>query len=114
MPLYSIRKYYRAVLLRVLLVIVIVLLNMYFIPEFGLNGAAIATLIAITLYSLAKLFFVVVKMKLYPFTIKNLVSLGITALTFLYFILEFSFHPIINIVLKSVLVTIFICLLIMF
>ena len=32
-------KYYRAVLLLgVLLVIVIVLLNMYFIPEFGLNG----------------------------------------------------------------------------
>lgn len=102
-------KYYRAVLLLgVLLVVVIVLLNMYFIPEFGLNGAAIATLIAITLYSLAKLFFVVVKMKLYPFTIKNLVSLGITALTFfVFYFWEFSFHPIINIVLKSVLVTIF-------
>ena len=50
-------KYYKMVLtLGVLLVIIIVTLNSYFIPKFGLNGAAIATLIAITLYSLAKLF----------------------------------------------------------
>jgi O-antigen/teichoic acid export membrane protein len=102
-------KYYRAVLLLgVLLVVVIVLLNMYFIPEYGLNGAAIATLIAITLYSLAKLFFVVVKMKLFPFTNKNLISLGITVLTFfVFYFWEFSFHPILNIVLKSILVTLF-------
>jgi len=102
-------KYYRTVLtLGVLLVIVIVLLNIYFIPAFGLNGAAIATLIAITLYSLAKLFFVVFKMKLFPFTSKNLVSLLVTLVTFfLFYYWEFTFHPLVSIGLKSVLVTIF-------
>ena len=102
-------KYYRTVLiLGLLLVVLIVLLNMYFIPNFGLNGAALATLIAITLYSLAKLLFVVLKMKLFPFTIKTVLSLVIVVVSFLVFYYwDFNFNPFINIVLKSVLVSIF-------
>src|SRR5574343_126472 len=77
-------KYYRAVLiLGLLLVVLIVLLNMYFIPNFGLNGAALATLIAISLYSLAKLLFVVLKMKLFPFTTKTLISLYLVLIYYL-------------------------------
>jgi O-antigen/teichoic acid export membrane protein len=54
-------KYYQAVLfLGLFLVFMTVSLNMFFIPLYGLNGAAIATLISITLYSLAKLLFVVI------------------------------------------------------
>lgn len=99
-------KYYRTVLLLgVLLVISIVLLNMYFIPAFGLNGAAIATLIAIGFYSLAKLLFVVFKMKLYPFSKQTLVSIIILLFTFgLFYFWDFSFHPIIAMSIKSVLV----------
>lgn len=102
-------KYYRTVLiLGLLLVVLIVLLNMYFIPNFGLNGAALATLIAITLYSLAKLLFVVLKMKLFPFTIKTVLSLVILVVSFLVFYYwDFNFNPFVNIVLKSVLVSIF-------
>jgi O-antigen/teichoic acid export membrane protein len=102
-------KYYRTVLiLGLLLVVLIVLLNMYFIPNFGLNGAALATLIAITLYSLAKLLFVVLKMKLFPFTIKTVLSLVIVVVSFLVFYYwDFNFNPFVNIVLKSVLVTVF-------
>jgi O-antigen/teichoic acid export membrane protein len=102
-------KYYRAVLiLGLLLVVLIVLLNMYFIPNFGLNGAAIATLISITLYSLAKLLFVVLKMKLFPFTKNTVVALIITILSFVVFYYwDFNFHPFVNILLKSVLVTLF-------
>jgi len=100
-------KYYRAVLiLGLLLVVLIVLLNMYFIPNFGLNGAALATLIAITLYSLAKLLFVVLKMKLFPFTAKTLISLFLVLISFLVFYFwDFNFHPVINIALKSILVS---------
>lgn len=100
-------KYYRAVLiLGLLLVVLIVLLNMYFIPNFGLNGAALATLIAITLYSLAKLLFVVLKMKLFPFTTKTLISLFLVLISFLVFYFwDFNFHPVINIALKSILVS---------
>jgi O-antigen/teichoic acid export membrane protein len=102
-------KYYRTVLiLGLLLVVLIVLLNMYFIPNFGLNGAALATLIAITLYSLAKLLFVVLKMKLFPFTIKTVLSLVIVVVSFLVFYYwDFNFNPFLNILLKSVLVSIF-------
>ena len=101
-------KYYRAVLLLgVLLVFVIVGLNLIFIPKFGINGAAYATLIAIGMYSLAKLLFVVFKMKLFPFTKNNTISFVITvALFFGFYYWEFSFHPIINIGLKSILVSI--------
>ncbi|UPQ78753.1 oligosaccharide flippase family protein [Flavobacterium azooxidireducens] len=102
-------KYYRTVLfLGLCLVVLTVSLNMYFIPNFGIEGAAIATLISIGLYSLAKFLFVVFKMDLFPFTQKTIVSLGIIAVTFVVFYFwNFSFHPILNIVLKSVLIALF-------
>jgi O-antigen/teichoic acid export membrane protein len=101
-------KYYKTVLLLgVLLVFVIVGLNLIFIPKYGINGAALATLIAIGMYSLAKLLFVVFKMKLFPFTKKTVISIAITlALFFGFYFWEFPFHPIINIGLKSVLLSV--------
>ncbi len=101
-------KYYKTVLfLGVLLVTLTVVLNMIFIPLYGLNGTAFATMLSITLYSLAKLLFVVKRMKLYPFTSKTTLSLGILLFCFLLFYFwEFPFHPILNIGLKSVLVSI--------
>ena len=102
-------KYYKMVLLLgVLLVFVVVGLNLIFIPKYGINGAALATLIAIGLYSLAKLLFVVLKMKLFPFTKNTIVALILTIVSFVVFYYwDFSFHPFVNIVLKSILVTIF-------
>lgn len=101
-------KYYRAVLfLGLLLGFFAVTLNMIFIPKYGIDGAAIATLISITLYSIAKLLFVVLKMKLYPFTVKNIYALLIGLLCFFgFYYWEFPFHPILNIMLKSALVAI--------
>ena len=101
-------KYYRAVLfLGLLLAFFAITLNMLFIPKYGINGAAIATLISITLYSIAKLLFVVLKMKLYPFTLKNIYALLIGLLCFFgFYYWDFPFHPILNIVLKSALVSV--------
>ncbi len=102
-------KYYKMVLiLGVLLVFVVVGLNLIFIPKYGINGAALATLIAIGLYSLAKLLFVVLKMKLFPFTKKTIVSFALTIVSFgVFYFWDFSFHPFVNIILKSILVSIF-------
>jgi O-antigen/teichoic acid export membrane protein len=102
-------KYYKMVLLLgVLLVFVVVGLNLILIPKYGINGAALATLIAIGLYSLAKLLFVVLKMKLFPFTKKTILALIIAVLSFgVFYYWDFNFNPFINIVLKSVLVSIF-------
>lgn len=100
-------KYYKAVLfLGVVLVFLTVGLNMIFIPMYGIIGSAFATLLSITLYSLAKLMFVVKRLHLYPFTKETLHSIIITAAIFLLFYFwEFPFNPIIAIGLKSVLVT---------
>ena len=99
-------KYYKAVLfLGLLLAFLAITLNMIFIPKYGIDGAAIATLISITLYSIAKLLFVVVKMKLFPFTNKTLVSFGVLIVVFfVFYYWEFPFHPLLNIILKSTLV----------
>lgn len=101
-------KYYRAVLfLGVLLVFLTVVLNMIFIPIYGIIGSAFATLLSITLYSVAKLLFVVKRLHLYPFTKQTLYSIYLTAVLFVVFYFwDFPFHPIIAIALKSILVTI--------
>jgi O-antigen/teichoic acid export membrane protein len=101
-------KYYKTVLfLGVALVVLTVGLNMIFIPLFGIIGSAFATLLSITLYSLAKLLFVVKKLHLYPFTKQTLHSLVITLIVFLLFYFwQFPINQIIAIGLKSILVTI--------
>ena len=101
-------KYYRMVLfLGLMLVFFTIVLNRIFIPLYGITGSAIATLLSITIYSVAKLMFVVKRMHLYPFTIQTVYSIIITAILFLLFYFwKFPFHPILGIVLKSILVTI--------
>ena len=101
-------KYYRAVLfLGVLLVFLTIILNMIFIPIYGIIGSAFATLLSITLYSLAKLLFVVKRLDLYPFTKQTLYSLALTFVLFLaFYFWDFPFYPIISILFKSVLMTI--------
>ncbi|MCF7560024.1 lipopolysaccharide biosynthesis protein [Sabulilitoribacter multivorans] len=99
--------YYRMVLvLGVILVILMVLLNMLFIPLFGINGAAIATFLAIFIYNTIKLFFVYKKFKIFPFTIYTLkIAVLIVVSTLLFYFWEFPFNPFINIALKSTIVS---------
>jgi O-antigen/teichoic acid export membrane protein len=101
-------KYYRTVLfLGVGLVALTIALNMILIPRYGIMGTAFATLLSLTVYSLAKLLFVVKRLNLYPFTKQTVYSLAITvALFVLFYFWEFPFHPIISIGLKSVLLTV--------
>ncbi|MFH6992560.1 polysaccharide biosynthesis C-terminal domain-containing protein [Flavobacterium sp. FlaQc-48] len=101
-------KYYRTVLFLGLgLVVLTFVLNIIFIPHFGIMGSAFATLLSITFYSLAKLLFVVKKLDLYPFTKQNLYSLGVTTALFLVFYFwEFPVYPLIGIALKSIIVTV--------
>jgi O-antigen/teichoic acid export membrane protein len=102
-------KYYKAVLfLGLFLAFLAISLNKILIPIYGINGAAIATLSSITLYSLAKLLFVVIKMKLFPFSNNSVYSLIVLIVTFfLFYFWEFAFHPILNIFFKSSLVVLF-------
>lgn len=101
-------KYYKTVLfLGLMLVFLTVVLNMIFIPKYGIIGCAFATLLSITIYSLAKLYFVVKRLHLYPFTIQTVYSLILTLALFLtFYFWEFPFYPIVNIIIKSILLTI--------
>ncbi len=99
--------YYRMVLvLGVFLVILMVVLNIVFIPLYGINGAALATFIAIFIYNSIKLFFVYKKFKILPFTI-NTFKIGCFILlgVLVFYFWEFSFHPIVNIGLKSLILS---------
>ncbi len=100
-------KYYKTVLfLGVLLVVIAVVLNAIFIPIYGIIGSAFATLLSITIYSLAKLIFVVKRLHLYPFTKQTITSLVVTFILFIaFYFWEFPFTPIISIGFKSILVT---------
>jgi O-antigen/teichoic acid export membrane protein len=99
--------YYRMVLvLGVILVVLMVLLNMIFIPWLGINGAGIATFLAVFVYNTIKLFFVYKKFKIFPFTLSTLKVGGMILIMIVtFYFWDFSVHPIINIVLKSTLIT---------
>jgi O-antigen/teichoic acid export membrane protein len=92
--------------LGVILVVLMVLLNMIFIPWLGINGAGIATFLAVFVYNTIKLFFVYKKFKIFPFTLSTLKVGGMILIMIVtFYFWDFSVHPIINIVLKSTLIT---------
>lgn len=96
-------KYYRTVLIfGVGLAILTIVLNYVFIPRFGLEGAAMASFISIFIFNVVKLGFVRLKFGYWPFssaTFKVLATLILLAV--LFNLLQFPFHPLINIALKS-------------
>jgi O-antigen/teichoic acid export membrane protein len=99
-------KYYRTLLLMgVLLAVLTIVLNAWLIPIQGLTGAALATLISVGLYNLVKMLFVKWKFGLTPWSPNSLKVFGIALATLLAFYwLQFPFHPVVNITLKSLLV----------
>ena len=101
--------YYRMVLvLGVFLVITTVLLNIIFIPKYGINGSAFATFISVLAYNIAKLAFVKITFNMMPFTLMTLKVFGLIAICLgAFYFWEFPFHPIINIGLKTLLFSIF-------
>lgn len=100
--------YYRVVLLfGVILTVLTVFLNILFIPMFGINGAAFATFLAISVYNSIKIYFVKIKFDMIPFnrdTAKVLLLIVFSVLFFYFW--EFPFHPIISIGLKTLLASV--------
>ena len=84
-----------------------IIFNLYFIPIYGLVGTAIATFCSLTLFNLVKLVFIWINFKMQPFTLATVKILLLAGLCWamIYFI-PFNFHPIVNIMLRSVLLTI--------
>lgn len=105
--LYNSDYYKTVLLLGVLLAIMTIIFNLLFIPRFGLNGAALATFISILIYNTLKLVYVKQKFAISPFskaTLKVIVLL--LAISLLFYFIRFNFHPIFNILLKSILISV--------
>jgi O-antigen/teichoic acid export membrane protein len=103
--LYNSKYYVTLLAMGVLLALLTILLNALFIPARGLTGAALATLISAGLYNLVKMLFVQWKFGLTPWSADTLKVFGIGGVTFLAFYwLAFPFHPVVNILLKSILI----------
>ena len=97
--------YYTSILLfGVLLAVLAILFNLWLIPNFGIDGAAIASFSAFFVYNTLKLGYVKSKFKIQPFTNETVKVLGLLIVIGIVFsTFSFSFHPLVNIVLKSIL-----------
>ncbi len=101
-------KYYKTVLLfGVLLAAATVLLNLWLIPKYGLNGAAIASFIAFIFFDIIKIWYVNNKFNMQPFTKESLKVLGLLIVVgALFYPVQFNFAPFWNIILKGSLLTV--------
>ncbi|TVZ13924.1 lipopolysaccharide biosynthesis protein [Maribacter sp. MAR_2009_72] len=97
--------YYRSILFfGVLLTFMAILFNLWLIPTFGLNGAAIASFSAFFVYNTLKIIYVRSKFKIIPFTRETVkVFILLVAIGCIFWFVDFPFHPIVNIALKSLL-----------
>lgn len=97
--------YYRSILFfGVLLAALAIVFNLWLIPKYGINGAAIASFSAFFIYNTLKLGYVKLKFKILPFTNETFKVLALLIVVGAIFsFVSFPFHPIINIGLKSIL-----------
>ena len=103
-------KYYRYNLLFVaILGICNIFLNLELIPMYGIEGAAIASLIALGMYNLMKLFFILLKFNIHPFSRATIKALLIGAISFLilYFVPTGSYFSqvYLNLLVKGIIIT---------
>jgi len=101
-------KYYKILLpYGVTMAIIVGVLNYLMIDWIGINGAALSTLIVILSFNTLKIWYVKAKFSMMPFTTKTVQILGCLLLIFgAFYFVKFPFHPIINIGLKSSLISI--------
>ena len=101
-------KYYKVFFyLSIAMAVSVIVLNKWLIELIGINGAAIATLIVVVLSSTFKIFYIKQKMQMQPFTNKTIMVLLLTSVLFLtFYFIDFPFHPILNILIKTIIITI--------
>ncbi len=99
-------SYYRATLLiGVLLAVLTILFNLWLIPKYGIDGAAIASFLAFFLYNTLKLVFVKLKFNMFPFTIESVkVLVLVLVVGLLFYFIEIGMHPLVSILLKSAMI----------
>ncbi len=89
-----------------LMAVLNIVFNLIFIPKYQMVGAAIATLCSLAIFNIIKLIFIWLQFKIQPFSDKTIRLLFIGGLCFLLcFYLPVNFHPVINILIRSLVLT---------
>lgn len=99
-------KYYKILLpYGVFMAVLVIVLNHIFISDYGINGAALSTMLVVLIFNTIKLFYVKRKFGIQPTTFKTWIALFfIFGLTILSYYVNFKLHPVLNILLESTLV----------
>ncbi|PID70856.1 MAG: sugar isomerase [Flavobacteriales bacterium] len=85
----------------------VILLDIWFINAYAINGAALATLLVVLVFSGIKIYYVYRKLNIQPFNKQTFVMLlVIMGLFLVFYFLKWPFNPWINIFIKSVLITV--------
>lgn len=98
-------KFYRAeTFLAIFLLLVVIITNYFFIPIYGMLGAALGTAFAIILFNILMFLYIKYKINLQPFTIKtlNMLLIGGFAASIVYFLPLSVENHIVSITIKSV------------
>ncbi len=99
-------NYYKTVLmLGVFLAIITILFNLWLIPIYGIKGAAIASFLAFFIYNTLKLIYVKLKFGIVPFTKATVKVIALLLTCSVFFYIELDVHPMVNIAIKSLMVT---------
>jgi O-antigen/teichoic acid export membrane protein len=100
-------KYYKILLpYAIAMALSVVLLNNWFISLYQMNGAALSTLVVLLIFNTIKIGYVKAKFQIVPFSIKTLILLIVIGVFYTAFSFwDFKFHPILNILLKSILIS---------
>ena len=64
-----------------LLILMVIVLNLYFIPEYGILGVAYSSVISLLLFNLSRFAFIYYKTKMQPFTMQTMAVICIALLT---------------------------------
>ncbi len=101
-------KYYRMLFYYAIgMAVSVIVLNKILIDFMGIEGAALATLIVVSLFSLLKIIYVSKKIKMQPFTSKTIILLVIISLLFaIFYFIHLPFNSYLNILVKSTLITV--------
>ena len=105
--IFSSKHYKFGAFLLVFIAVLAFLFNVLLIPMFGMEGAALATLLSTFIYALMRFVFIRVKFKLMPYDIKTILTALLILICFLinHLIPELN-SPIADILMRSVIITV--------
>jgi len=98
-------SYYKSIIyFNVFLFVVTFITNIIFIPKYGINGAALATLVSLFLFNASRMVYVYKTMKFHPFSVKTAIAfLMIAGIYILLSIIPLTSFSFVNIFIRCIL-----------